>query len=253
MKDFEKTTLGTSSLYFVDCMEFMAGLKDNHYDVGIVDPQWGRKQHGGTSRSTWVEQANGGKVFVVDGGYKRKQWDDEPVGSLYFKELRRVTKHQIIFGCNYFNEYFGSGRIIWDKCNEGSDQSNCEIAYNSMTSRVDLFRFMWRGMMQGSGVINGHVQNGNKKLNEMRIHPCQKPVALYDWILNKYISPGMTIFDSHHGSGSLSISSNKLGYKIDACENDRDYYDGSVKRINNEIRQVDCFSEQSVIKARCSK
>lgn len=81
MKDFEKQVLGTSSLYFVDCMEFMSGLKDNHYDIAIVDPEYGRKQHGGVCRSKMVTQANGKKVFVNDGNYKKKKWDDSPVSN----------------------------------------------------------------------------------------------------------------------------------------------------------------------------
>ncbi|MFK5892866.1 MAG: DNA methyltransferase [Pseudomonadota bacterium] len=247
MSNFSRTVLGNASLYFMDCMEYMKSISDNHYDVAIVDPEWGRKEHGGINRSKFVKQNNGSKMFVDGNKYKLKCWDEVAVGREYFKELFRISKNQIIFGVNYFEQNFGSGRIVWDKCNSGSDQSDCEIAYNSMTSRVDLFRYMWRGMLQGSGVYNGHVQQGNKKLNEVRIHPCQKPVALYDYILTNFIEKGMIIFDSHHGSGSLSVSCNKLGYKIDACENDQDYFEDSLVRIGDVLRQADFMSDVGIV------
>lgn len=145
-------------------LQAMKAMADNQFDWAIVDPEYGRKEHGGVNRSGWVTQANGTKMYVKNGNhYKKKQWDNAPAGEEYFTELLRVSKNQIIFGCNYYSSNFGNGRIIWDKCNEGSDQSDCEIAYNSSTDRVDLFQFMWRGMMQGKSIREGHIMQGNKK------------------------------------------------------------------------------------------
>jgi hypothetical protein len=125
-----------------------------------------------------------------------------PPDRTYFEELIRVSENQIIFGCNYFDFPLIGGRIIWDKCNDGSDQSGAEIAYNSMSSKVEIFRFMWRGMMQGKSVMQGTIQQRNKKLNEKRIHPTQKPVLLYAWIFSKYTKRGMKLIDTHTGSAS---------------------------------------------------
>lgn len=135
--------------YNMDCLEAMRQMKDNEFDLAICDPPYGRKEYGGKNRTGYVLQKNGARLYVNDGGYEKKRWDEQPIEDKYFDEIIRVSKHQIIWGVNYFDRVFGHGRIIWDKCNGASDQSDYEIAYNSMTERVDLFRFMWSGMMQG--------------------------------------------------------------------------------------------------------
>jgi len=227
----------------VDCMDYMAGLPDKAFDLAIVDPNYGRKEHGGVNRSGNRLQKNGSKLFVKDGCYKKKQWDNNPASPMYFKELFRVTKHQIIWGCNYYTENFGSGRIVWDKCNGDSDQSDCEIAYNSLTNRVDLFRYMWSGMLQGKSVLNGHIMQGNKQLNEKRIHPTQKPVALYEWLLHNYAKPGFTILDTHAGSRSLAIACNKMSFDHVSCEIDIDYHNESIKRFKEQTAQLQLLQQ----------
>lgn len=228
-------------IHYIDCMKYMAKCSDNQFDLAIVDPEWGRKQHGGINRDKMVSQKSGSKIFVQSPNHKKKNWDNKPVGKEYFKELFRVSKHQIIWGINYF-ESPGPGRIIWDKVNDGTDQSNCEIAYNSLNNRVDLVRYMWRGMMQGKSLKEGHIQQGNKKLNEKIIHPTQKPVLLYKWLLNKYAQPGWKIFDSHLGAGSIAIACHDLGFELEACENDFDYYSDAVKRIDWHKRQLNLWN-----------
>lgn len=131
--------------YNMDCMELMRPLPDGYFDLCIADPPYGRGEDGGKKRSGYVTQKNGMRLYVSDGGYKRLDWDKRPPGEEVFREIVRVSKNQIIFGVNYLPISFGPGRVVWDKCNDGTDQSDCEIAYNSMTSRVDMFRFMWRG------------------------------------------------------------------------------------------------------------
>lgn len=225
--------------YNADCMDGMKEFPDKYFDLAIVDPNYGRKEHGGKCRSGYVKQKNGSKIFVPDGGYIKKEWDDRPADEAYFKELFRVSKHQIIWGENYYNENWGPGRIIWDKCNEGSDQSDCEIAYNSMTNRVDLFRFMWRGMFQGKSISEGYIQQGNKALNEKRIHPTQKPVALYVWQLKKYAKPGWKLLDTHTGSASSLIAFEREGfYEYVAFEKDKEYYRDSKERLQAETAQM---------------
>ena len=232
----------TINLNLGDCMDAMREMPDNAYDLAIVDPEYGRGEHGGVNRSGLVTQKNGSKKMVKGGGqYKKKGWDCKPAGSDYFNEVIRVSKNQIIWGCNYYGANFGSGRIIWDKCNEGSDQSDCEIAYNSLTNRVDLFRYMWRGMMQGKSVSEGHVMQGNKQLNEKRIHPTQKPVKLYKWLLTNYAKPNDKILDTHAGSFSIGIACHDLGFDLDAWEIDAEYHAAATKRFEQHKAQLQLF------------
>ena len=136
--------------YCMDCMEAMRDMPDKAFDLAIVDPEYGRKEHGGKKRSGWVKQKNGSKIYVSDGGYSKKNWDSKPADPEYFTELLRVSKSQIIWGINYMPVTFlPAGRIVWDKCNDGSDQSDCEIAYCSLHDTVRMFRYMWRGMYFG--------------------------------------------------------------------------------------------------------
>lgn len=131
--------------------------------------------------------------------------------------------------------------IIWDKCNDGSDQSDAEIAFNSLTRRVDIFRYMWRGMFQGKSIAEGTVQQGNKKLNEKRIHPTQKPVNLYRWICHKYLQKGMKILDTHVGSASSLIAYEEYGLEYVGYEINKDYYDSAQKRLNEFRSQLTLF------------
>ncbi len=224
--------------YNMDCMIGMKGFPDKYFDLAIVDPEYGRKEHGGKDRSTFVKQKNGSKIYVPSANYSKKNWDNKSAGEEYFQELFRVSKHQIIWGENYMPVKFGRGRIVWDKCNQGTDQSDCEIAYNSLTDRVDLFRYMWRGMMQGKSITEGHIQQGNKRLNEKRIHPTQKPIPLYIWTLQQYAQKGWKLLDTHVGSASSLIACDMLGFDIVGFEIDKDYYDLSFERREAHKKQI---------------
>ncbi len=223
-----------------DSLQAMKAMADNQFDWAIVDPEYGRKEHGGVNRAGFVTQSNGSRKYVKNGNhYTKKDWDNKPASEEYFLELMRVSKNQIIWGCNYYvKNLWGTGRIIWDKCNEGSDQSDCEIAFNSSTERVDMFRFMWRGMMQGKSIKEGHIMQGNKKLNEKRIHPTQKPVALYKWILDKYTSEGDLILDTHLGSASIAIAAHDLNRNLIGYEIDDEYYELACKRFETHKAQL---------------
>lgn len=222
----------------MDCMQGMKEFPDKYFDLAIVDPPYGRKEHGGRNRSGYVRQKNGSKIFVKDGQYENRKWDNEPPSEEYFNELMRVSKNQIIFGCNYFDYPLIGGRIVWDKCNDGSDQSDAEIAYCSMNDRVDIFRYMWRGMFQGKSITEGTTQQGNKRLNEKRIHPTLKPVAFYDWLLSRYAKPNDIILDTHVGSASSLVACYNTNHKFVGFELDEYYYKVSKQRLDTEMAQM---------------
>lgn len=222
----------------MDCMQGMKEFPDKYFDLAIVDPPYGRKEHGGRNRSGYVRQKNGSKIFVKDGQYRNQNWDNEPPSEDYFNEVMRVSKKQIIFGCNYFDYPLIGGRIVWDKCNDGSDQSDAEIAYCSMNDRVDIFRYMWRGMFQGKSITEGTTQQCNKRLNEKRIHPTQKPVALYEWLLSRYAKPNDIILDTHVGSASSLIACYNTNHKFVGFELDEYYYKVSKQRLDTEMAQM---------------
>jgi site-specific DNA-methyltransferase (adenine-specific) len=224
--------------YNMDCMQGMKEFPDKYFDLAIVDPPYGRKEHGGRNRSGYVRQKNGSKIFVKDGQYENRKWDNEPPSEDYFNELMRVSKNQIIFGYNYFDYPLIGGRIVWDKCNDGSNQSDAEIAYCSMNDRIDIFRYMWRGMFQGKSITEGTTQQGNKRLNEKRIHPTQKPVALYEWLLNRYAKPNDVILDTHVGSASSLIACYNTNHKFVGFELDEYYYKVSKQRLDTEMAQM---------------
>ena len=228
-----------------DNMELMARYEDNHFELAIVDPPFGIGADKPSKKPNTVKQLNGNILNVKQSNYKHKNWDALPAGSEYFKELKRVSKNQIIWGVNYFNYDLRGGRIVWDKINGDTDQYGCEIAYNSLNTRTDIIRFMWRGMFQGKNVskdiLKANIQQGNKSLNETRIHPTQKPVKLYEWLLMNYAKEGDKILDTHLGSGSIAIACHNLGYDLTACELDPDYYAAAIKRIEQHKSQQKLF------------
>lgn len=210
----------------MDCMTEMVKFPDNYFDVAIVDPPY----YSGPEKRKFY----GRKVSPI--GVQRI-YDKSTSWSVpereYFDELFRISKNQIIFGCNYFNYPFGSGRIVWDKCNGSSSFSDCEIAYTSFHDSVRLFRYMWNGMMQGKSISEGHIQQGNKKLNEKRIHPTQKPVNLYRWLVQRYLKPGQLVLDTHVGSGSSLIAFEEYGLQYIGYEVDKNYYDLASLRVES--------------------
>lgn len=224
-----------SSIYAsCDCKDGMKLFPDKYFDLAVVDPPYfsgpeKRKYYGRAISPIGVQR------FYKPSG----EWGvpDET----YFTELERVSKHQIIWGVNYFDYPFGSGRIVWDKCNGSSSFSDCEIAYCSMHDSVRLFRYMWNGMMQGKSITEGYIQQGNKNLNEKRIHPTQKPVNLYRWIIQKYIQRGWKILDTHTGSASSLIAYHEAGLQFVAFEKDKCMYDLSMERYKAETAQIKLF------------
>lgn len=199
---------GRIKLLNCDCMEYMKELSDNYFDLAIVDPPY----FSGPEKRFFYGKA------IPNNGIKRIQYAPlEQSWNIpdnnYYQELKRVSKNQIIWGINYFNTFnsIPAGRIVWDKVNEGSSFSNCEIASCSLINTVRIFRYMWRGMMQGRGNGTCMSMQGNKSLNEKKIHPTQKPIALYKWLLHHYAKEGYKILDTHLGSGSSAIAAYQWG------------------------------------------
>ena len=218
----------------MDCMDGMKEFPDKFFDLAIVDPPYfsGPDKRGFYGRKT-------SPIGVQRVYEKSEEW--EVPGPGYFKELERVSKQQIIFGCNYFDWHFPAGRIVWDKCNEKNSFSDCEIASCSLHNSVRLFRYMWNGMMQGKSIEEGWIQQGNKKLNEQRIHPTQKPVNLYRWIVRKYIKPGWKVLDTHVGSASSLIAYYEAGIQYVGFEKDKRMYEKARKRLEAEQAQLNIF------------
>lgn len=215
----------------MDCMTEMVKFPDNYFDVAIVDPPY----YSGPEKRKFY----GRKISPI--GVQRI-YDKSTSWSVpereYFDELFRISKNQIIFGCNYFDYPFGSGRIVWDKCNGSSSFSDCELAYTSFHDSVRLFRYMWNGMMQGKSISEGHIQQGNKKFNEKRIHPTQKPVNLYRWLVQKYLKPGQLVLDTHVGSGSSLIAFEEYGLQYIGYEIDKSYYNLARLRVE-DVRKIE--------------
>lgn len=215
-------------------MDYLPQFPNKYFDIAVVDPPYfsgpeKRNYYGRTVSPIGVNR------------YCNPSSEWSIPEKTYFDELYRVSNHQIIWGCNYFDHHFGSGRIIWDKCNGNSSFSDCEIAYCSMHDSVRLFRYMWNGMFQGKSISEGHIQQGNKKLNEKRIHPTQKPVNLYRWIAQKYIERGWKVLDTHTGSASSLIAYQEADIDYVAFEIDPYYFNLANKRLHEHSEQITLF------------
>lgn len=225
-----------SRALLIDCMEFMRGCRDGEFDLAVVDPPYGIGADKPSRKPEWVRQKNGSMLHVDGGEYEWKDWDACVPGDEYFRELSRVSRNQIIWGANYFG--LKGGMIVWDKLNGSSDQYGCEIAWQSFDSRTDIVRYMWSGMFQGEycgvDLMRACRQQGNKALNEKRIHPTQNPVLLYAWLYDRYAKEGDRILDTHLGSGSSRIAAWKMGLDFVGCEVDSDYWEKQEKRFREE-------------------
>lgn len=227
-----------SEVINTDCIEYMRTLPDGYFDLAIADPPYGIGASKPSKKLNYVLQKNGQKLPIGVSDYAPKDWDDSIPEQAFFDELRRVSKRQIIFGANYFG--LRGGMLVWDKMNGDADQFGCEIAWKSFDLRTDIVHYMWRGMIQGeccsTDVTKANRQKGNKALNERHIHPTQKPVALYAWMLEKYAQEGDTIFDPMMGSQSSRIAAYRLGFDYVGCELDREYFEKGCERFDQECK-----------------
>ena len=206
----------------MDCMQGMKEFPDKYFDLAIVDPPYGIGENGDKNHTrSKLAKAKNYKAFSGN--------DIEPPDKEYFDELFRVSKNQIIWGANHFISkipYDSSCWIVWDKDNTG-DFADCELAWTSFDSAVRKFKYRWNGMLQE-----------NMKNKESRIHPTQKPVALYEWILSRYAKDGDIILDTHVGSSSSLIACYNTNHKFVGFELDEYYYKVSKQRLDTEMAQM---------------
>jgi len=207
------------NLLHIDCMEYMAGLEDNAFDLAIVDPPYGGNDA--------LDVRNGNKHNGNRNNYK--QFENIPPEEKYFSELKRVSRNQIIWGVNFYKTtMLTGGRIVWNKkAGHKSIFGTCEIAYFSNSMSCAYIEINWNGYWQD-----------NMSNKEIRIHPTQKPVKLYEWLLTNYAKPGQRILDTHLGSGSSAIAAHYYGCDFVGCELDEDYYNAACDRFDMATRQV---------------
>lgn len=217
-----------NKLYNMNCLDGMKKIPDKFFDLAIVDPPYGIGESGSKNHTRGlIAKAKAYKAFHGS--------DLEPPNTEYFNELFRISKNQIIFGANHFISKIpkdSSCWIVWDKDNGKTDFADCELAWTSFDTAVRKFKFKWQGMLQE-----------NMKNKEIRIHPTQKPIALYEWILNNYAKPGDKVIDTHVGSASSLIACYNLGFEYMGFELDEFYYNAATKRIEERKNQMDIFND----------
>jgi len=224
----------------MDCMEYMKGCEDNSFDLAIVDPPYGigaDNFKNGEGSNAQVGQATAptlkkNRLNAGSGKLKNRllnqsdcSWDTAPTKE-YFDELFRASKNQIIFGGNYFDLPPTRGVICWDKQQPWENFSAWEMGWSSFDVPASIFRYR---------------NNGFSDNQSTRIHPTQKPVKLYKWLLEKYANDGDRVIDTHLGSGSSAIAAHYFGCDFVGMEIDEDYYKAAVERFNNETKQVAMF------------
>jgi site-specific DNA-methyltransferase (adenine-specific) len=202
------------NLYNQDCMEAMSKMKNNHFDLAIVDPPYGLPKSSIHGRGKLKNRA------MNRDSEKMHEWDIAPKQE-YFWELMRVSKNQIIWGGNHFPLPPTREIIVWDKCQPWNNFSQVEMAWTSFNGPAQLFKYDNR--------------TGGK------IHPTQKPVALYQWLLAKYAKPYDKILDTHLGSGSIALACFDLGHNLEAYEIDQDYFEAAENRLNDHTLQIKLF------------
>jgi site-specific DNA-methyltransferase (adenine-specific) len=205
-------------------MALMARYPDNYFDLAIVDPPYGIDADVKNSSNKMQTK----KSATKSKKYGSQLWDSDIPSDKYFDELKRVSKRQIIWGANYFG--LVGGMIYWHKNVTMPTYSTGELAWVSWLNKLDFVNIAWHGMIQ---------QNMSHK--EIRIHPTQKPVALYKWLLDKYAKPNDKILDTHLGSGSIAIACHDYGFELTACELDKDYYEAALKRLKQHQAQLTMF------------
>jgi len=198
------------NFYNIDCMEFMRDKPDNYYDLAIVDPEFG------------IGIGNSPRL-VTDKGLKAKEWDNKPIDMKYFYELFRVSKNKIIWGGNYYALPPTKHCIVWDK------KQPEEMSFG-------MFDYAWTSFDGANKMYRKSVQDEQNK-----IHPTQKPVKLYRWLLQKYAKLGMKILDTHGGSMSIAIACDLEGFDLDICEIDKEYFEKGVQRYELYKQQLRLF------------
>lgn len=214
--------------YNMDCMDGMKTFPDKFFDLAIVDPPYGGVTQGG-----YMTNQMGGGVAYNRNDYHLSLWQCEKPSRAYFDELMRVSKNQIIWGGNYYASMLTDSQcwVVWDKQKpQGVSFADVELAWTSFNLASRLFSFAWNGMIQG-----------DMKNKEYKIHPTQKPVRLYEWLLDKFANSGDVILDTHVGSASSLIACHNRGFKYVGFEIDEEYYRMAKKRLDDETAQINLF------------
>lgn len=226
--------LELNKLYNMDCMEGMAAFPDKFFDLAVVDVPYGINAD---KRMFNRGGRQPGNAAAPSTRYTHKNWDGTAPGTEYFAELFRVSKNQIIWGANHFISRLPLDSpcwIVWDKENGTNDYADCELAWTSFRTAVRKYTFKWHGMLQG-----------NMKEKEVRIHPTQKPVALYKWLLLNYAQPGDKILDTHVGSASSFVAAYDMGFDYVGFEIDPEYYAAALERVEAVMSQQSLFTPQT--------
>ena len=205
-----------------DNIELMARYQDNYFDLAIVDPPYGIDIDKRQDSLAGKQIGNNGGKYKK---YHKTNWDSNVPTNEYFDELKRVSKQQIIWGGNYFFNVKLSGVIIWNKGANG-------IFKEGEMAKTSINTFAIHYISRADAYINKC---------DSKIHPTQKPVQLYEWLLMKYAKEGDKILDTHLGSGSIAIACHNLEYDLTACELDKDYYEAAIKRIEQHKQQLRIF------------
>lgn len=226
--------LELNKLYNMDCMDGMKQFPDKYFDLAIVDPPYGIGENGDKAKSRgkrigFLQSKSNAKCYAKS--YESFAGDDiNPPEKEYFDELMRVSKNQIIWGANHFISRIPIDShcwIVWDKRNGDTDFADCELAWTSFKTAVRIFRFKWNGMLQE-----------DMKNKEIRIHPTQKPVALYKWLLGKYAQQGDKILDTHAGSASSLVACYDEGFEFVGFELSEHYYKLANDRLQDQMQQL---------------
>ena len=220
-----------ATLLHIDCMEYMAGLPDKAFDLAIVDPPYAV----GASDGSFGRGGAKAKIRTYRTDLKHYANSNLAPDKDYFCQLFRVSKHQIVWGANYYPEYLSHGGwVVWDKMKTDGLLSGAELAYQSIDKIVKIFRHEWEGFRKGVGSFEEGASQ--------TIHPNQKPLRLYEWLLTNYAKPGQRILDTHLGSGSSAIACNNLGFEMVGCELDLDYYRAACSRVEQATKQERLFA-----------
>lgn len=235
-----------SETFKIDCMEYMRSLPDRAFDWVIADVPYGLN----VGQMAYLQevkrtvlQSNGSRLPINKTIYQKTDWDKECPPQIYFDEVKRISRKQIIFGVEYVNwQGLGEGRIKWNKgIPEELSFKSYELAYASFTNETIEIDLLWHGFRQAESLQNPMKQQGNKKLNEKRIHPTQKPVLLYKKLLQDFVFRGETVFDSHLGSGSSRIACWDLGVDFVGTEINSNYWEAQELRFQQYKEKFSLF------------
>ena len=214
-------------LYNKDCMESLKEMKDNQFDLAIVDPPYGI--------GDFTKEGRENRRYKKEWSIK---WNDSIPTEKYFKELKRVSKNHIVFGFQYYIEYLWkelNNVFVHDFGSTGGWSSDADLAITNIINkekcRVSMFKYRWQGFIK---------QNTNET-DKNRIHPCEKPVSVYEYLLMNYAKEGDKILDTHLGSGSIAIACHNLGYDLEGYELDKEYFEAANKRLQQHKKQMQLF------------